>query len=130
CAQPFRQLRRALARDPKVSLRALVAIVFRLDEPVTLEPLQCRVHLADVQRPHLARSVLELLAKLQPVLRPVTQQRQQGVADAHRPKSPGSILSIVPGDLRSRKAPRPEGQVRVSAATPSTRASSCGLRMA
>ena len=60
-----------------------VAVVVGVDEAVALEPLQGRVDLPDVERPHLAGAVLELLAELQPVLRSLAQQGQEGVADAH-----------------------------------------------
>ncbi len=59
------------------------AVVVGVDEPVALEPLEGRVDLPDVERPHLAGAVLELLSELQPVLRPLAQQREQRVADAH-----------------------------------------------
>src|SRR5439155_19630630 len=61
--------------------------------------LQGRVDLSDVEGPHLARPSLELLSELQAVLRPLAQQRQQGMSDAHshHPLSliPSSILSIL-----------------------------------
>ncbi len=41
------------------------AVVVHVDEAVALEPLQGRIDLPDVERPHLARAVLELLAQLQ-----------------------------------------------------------------
>ena len=56
---------------------------FGLDQPVALQPLQGRIDLAHVQRPHLACPGLELLPKLQAVLRPLAQQSEQGVPDAH-----------------------------------------------
>ena len=56
------QLRRAGGGDPEALLRAVVAVAVGLDQPVALQPLQRRVHLADVQRPHLAGPRLELLA--------------------------------------------------------------------
>ena len=59
------------------------AVVVGVDEPVALEPLQGRVDLPDVERPHLAGAVLELLAELQPVLRSLAEQGEEGVADAH-----------------------------------------------
>ena len=60
------------------------AVVVGVDESVALEPLEGRVDLPDVERPHLAGSVLELLAELQPVLRSLAEQGEEGVADAHR----------------------------------------------
>ena len=66
-----------------MALRTLLVDVIGLDELVPLEPLQRRVHLADVERPDLAGPGLELLAELQPVLRSLAQQRQQCVSNAH-----------------------------------------------
>ena len=57
--------------------------VVGLDEAVPLEALQGRVHLPDVERPHLAGAGLELLPQLQPVLGTLAEQGQQGVPDAH-----------------------------------------------
>ena len=57
--------------------------VLGLDEPVPLEALEGRVHLPDVERPHLAGPGLELLSQLQPVLGTFAEKRQQGVADTH-----------------------------------------------
>ena len=59
------------------------AVVVGVDEAVALEPLEGRVDLPDVERPHLAGAVLELLAELQPVLRSFAEQGEEGVADAH-----------------------------------------------
>ena len=106
-AQPRRQLLLALGRDAKPALRALVAVVVGLDESVALEPLQRRVHLADVQRPHLAGSVLELLPELQPVLGALAQQRQQGVPDTHRLIPQSSIPGILTWIGRVRKMHAP-----------------------
>ena len=68
-AQPGGQLGRPVLGDPEALLRPLVRVVVGLDQPVALQPLQGLVHLAHVQRPHLAGPRLELLAQLQPVLR-------------------------------------------------------------
>ena len=68
--------------------------VVGLDQPVALEALQRRVHLADVERPHLAGAGLELLAQLQAVLRSLAQQGQQRVADAHRTFELSIILGM------------------------------------
>src|SRR5581483_4723793 len=40
---------------------------------------------------------LELLAQLKPILRPLAEQGEQRVTDAHRVSSPSSILGIVLG---------------------------------
>ena len=71
------------AGDAKSLLGAVVPGVVGLDESVTLEALERRVHLAHVQRPHLAGARLELLPQLEPVLRSLAEQRQQRVPDAH-----------------------------------------------
>ena len=57
--------------------------VVGLDQPVTLEPLQGRVHLPDVQRPHLAGAGLELLASWKPYFGTSREQGQQRMADHH-----------------------------------------------
>ena len=64
-------------------LGALVGGVVGLDQPVALEALERRVHLPDVERPHLAGAGFELLAQLQAVLGALAEQGQQGVTDAH-----------------------------------------------
>ena len=81
--------------DPEALLRAVVAGVVGLDQPVALQPLQRRVHLADVQRPDLAGPRLELLAQLKPVLGPLAEQRQQGVTDAHDLSPVSTMLSSI-----------------------------------
>ncbi len=48
-------------------------------------PLQGRVDLAHVERPHLPRARLELLPQLETVLRPLAEQGEQRVPDAHSP---------------------------------------------
>ena len=73
----------AVGGDPEALLRAVIPVIVRLDQAVTLEPLQRRVDLADVERPDLTGPRLELLAQLQPVLGPLAEQRQQRVPDAH-----------------------------------------------
>ena len=82
-AQPVGQLLGAGGGDPVSLLRALALAVVGLDEPVALEALQRRVDLADVQRPDLARPRLELVLQPQAVLRPLAEQGQEGVGDAH-----------------------------------------------
>src|SRR6185369_12177114 len=69
--------------DAEALLRTGFAVIVGLDEPVALQPLQGRVHLADVERPDLARPRLELRPQLKTVLGAFAQQRQQRVADAH-----------------------------------------------
>ena len=95
CAQPRVELVDARCGDAEALLRALLGGVVGLDEAVALEPLQRRVHLAGVQRPHLAGAGLELLAELQPVLRTLAEQGQQRVTDAHRSIILSIILSIL-----------------------------------
>jgi len=96
--QPRGQLGQALAGDPEGLLRAVLRLVVGLDQPVPLQPLQRRVHLADVERPDFAGARLEFLAELQPVLRPLAEQRQQRMPDAHVgipfSSMPGIILGI------------------------------------
>ncbi len=82
-AEPLGELDRTVLGDVEALLRALLGGVFGLDEPVALEPLQRRVHLPDVERPHLAGAGLELLAQLQAVLRTLAEQGKNGVADTH-----------------------------------------------
>ncbi len=70
--------------DVEALLRTLLsAAVVGLDQAVTLETLQGRIDLPDVERPDLAGPGLEFLPQLEPVLRPFAQEGQQGVADAH-----------------------------------------------
>ena len=73
------------------------AVVVGVDEPVALEPLQGRVHLPDVERPHLAGAVLELLAELQPVLRALAAAGRggRGGRSSTGRGSVSSILSII-----------------------------------
>ncbi len=94
-AQPVGQLILACGRDPVALVLAVLAGAVGLDEPVTLKPLQGRVHLADVERPDLAGPGLELLAQLEAVLRALAEQRQQRVRDAHRVPRFSIILGIV-----------------------------------
>ena len=86
-AQPVGQLAGRRRSDPVPLLRALALAVVGLDEPVPLEALQRRVDLPDVQRPDLARPRLELVLQPQAVLRPLAQQGEEGVGDAHEPLS-------------------------------------------
>src|SRR5262245_40408793 len=72
-AQPVAELTRPFASDPVALLRALAFAVVGLDESVTFEALQRRVHLADVQRPHLAGARLEFVLQPETVLWPVAQ---------------------------------------------------------
>ena len=79
-------------------LGTLVGRVLGLDQPVPLKALEGRVHLPDVERPHLAGAGLELLPQLQAVLGTLAEQGQQGVTDAHVLSLRCSILSILPID--------------------------------
>ena len=96
CAEPGLELLGPRRGQREGALRA-GAVVVGVDEAVALEPLQGRVDLPDVERPHLAGAVLELLAELQPVLRSLAEQGQEGVADAHR-RSP--FISSIPSIIR------------------------------
>src|SRR6185437_1241598 len=94
-AQPPGQLGRAGRGNPETLLRAVLAVVIRLDQSVALPPLQGRVDLAHVQRPDLPGPRLELLTQLKPLLRTVAEQREQRVPDAHAFTITSSILGIV-----------------------------------
>ncbi len=63
-AEPSVELCGAGIGDPERLLRASVGGVVGFRQSVTLEPLQGRVHLADVEWPDLPRTSLELLAEL------------------------------------------------------------------
>jgi rod shape-determining protein MreB len=97
-AEPSGQLDRACLGETESLLRSFgwrstgICRV-RLDQAVPLQPLQRGVDLAHVQRPHLTGPGLELLAKLQPVLRALAQQREQGVPDTH-PASRSRLASL------------------------------------
>ena len=93
--QPLGQLVGALCGDPECLLRAVIGVALGLDEPVALEALQGRVHLADVQRPHLAGPLLELLTQLEAIFRSLGEQRQDRVTDAHEPAFRSSITSML-----------------------------------
>src|SRR4029079_1829110 len=82
--QPFLELGAPRGRDPKVLLRTGGVAPVGLDERISLEPLEGRIYLADVERPDVAVSGFELVAELEPVLRPLAQQGEQGVTHAHR----------------------------------------------
>ena len=88
------QLLGAGGRDPVPLPRPLALAVVGLDEPVPLEALQRRVDLPDVQRPDLARPRLELVLQPQAVLRPLAEQGEEGVRDAHEAISSANILSM------------------------------------
>ena len=91
----LRQLLGTRRGDPEALLRAVLAVTVGLDQPVPLEALQRGVDLAHVQRPDLTGPRLELLPQLQPVLGPLTEQREQGMPDAHVITLSSSILGIV-----------------------------------
>src|SRR4029079_6496967 len=92
-AQPLGQLTLAGGRDPIPLLRSL-ALSGGFDEPVPLEPLERRVDLPDVQRPHIARSRLEFALQPQSVLRPLSQQSKECMGNAHEEDAVVDILSI------------------------------------
>ena len=94
-AKPVGQLAVAGGRDPVALLRPLALAVVGLDEPVPLEALQRRVDLPDVERPDLARPGLELVLQPQAVLRPLAQQGEEGVRDAHEWLSDGNHTEYV-----------------------------------
>jgi hypothetical protein len=73
-AQPLSQLGRTFLGDVEALLWSLVnGGVIRLDEAVALEPLKGRIHLSDVQRPHLTGPGLEFLTQLQSILGPFAE---------------------------------------------------------
>ena len=84
-AKPAVQLGTPGRGDRKSLLRPCLALVAGLHQPVALKALQGDVHLPHIQRPHLAGPLLELLLQTQAVLRPLAEQGQQGMPDAHRP---------------------------------------------
>src|SRR5208283_1337324 len=93
----------------------------------SLQPLQRRVDLADVERPHLAGTGFELLAQLEPVLGPLAEQGEQGMPDTHRCSFFGimrrTILSIITGRGGARSTFLGELCPRICAAVPVTWAS-------
>ena len=93
-AQPVGQLAVTGGRDPVALLRSLAFAVVGLDEPVPLEALERRVHLADVERPDLARPRLELVLQPQAVLRPLAEQGKERMGDAHGRFRSIAILSM------------------------------------
>ena len=60
--QPSRELFLTEFGDAVVLLTLVFFDVVRMGQPVAFEPLERRVDLADVERPHLAGARLELLA--------------------------------------------------------------------
>ena len=96
CAKPALQLRTAGLGDHKPLLRSRPTLVAGLHEPIALKALQSYIHLPHIQRPHFAGPLLELLLQTQAVLRPLAQQGQQRVPDAHRPSQTLCItISII-----------------------------------
>ena len=93
-AQPQAQLVLAGIGDAEVLLGPRLAVLVRGDQAVALEALQGRVHLPDVEGPHVAGLGLELVAQLQAVLRALAQQGKQRVSDTHGLES-SIILSIL-----------------------------------
>ena len=77
------QLRSASLGEAVAILGAVLGGVVGLDQLVSLEPLQGRVHLPGVQRPDLAGASLELLSELEAVLRTLAEQGQQRMSDHH-----------------------------------------------
>ena len=94
-AKPLGQRTLAGGRDPVALPRSLAFPVVGLDEPVAFEALQRRVDLPDVERPDLARPRLEFVLEPQAVLRPVREQRKEGVRDAHEPLALNNIRSTI-----------------------------------
>jgi len=62
---------------------AFLPAVVGLDQLVSLEALERRVDLPDVEGPQLAGALLELLAELEAVFGPLAQECEQRVADTH-----------------------------------------------
>ena len=99
CAQPPGQLLHALGRDPEALMALVVAGPLAGDKAVALETLEGRVHLPDVERPDVAGARLELLAELEAVLRPLAQEGEKCVPDAHEVDFRPNILSILLSSL-------------------------------
>jgi hypothetical protein len=134
-AKPARQLVGARGGDPVALLRPL-AVPVALDEPVTLEPLQRRIDLADVERPDLARPRLELVLQAQAVLRLLAEQGKKRMGNAHVGLLKASILSMytkyncraqVPTRFRVRDRPAPANS---RSAAPAAPAAAAGARAA
>jgi len=94
-AQPLSELLLSLWSYPKALLPVVLVRVVGLHQAVSFEALERGVHLADVERPHVTRLLLELLAELKAVLRALCQKRQKGVPDAHRVPEFRIILGIL-----------------------------------
>jgi len=103
CAQhvPFR---RAVGRDPKAALGPH-RVVVGLDEPSAPAVGSVVYTCPDVQRPHLARSVLELLTKLRPYFGPSSTRRK--ACRTLTTQLTSSILRIICGDSDCRKREMP-----------------------
>ena len=110
-AQPAGELFGAGGGDPVALLRPL-AVRVGLDEPVALEALQRRVDLPDVQRPDLARPRLELALQPQAVLRPLAEQGEERVGDAHERLGERNIPSMYT------RYSSPTARARVSRSAP------------
>ena len=89
------QLAVACRGDPISLPRPLAFPVAGLDESVPLEALESRVDLPDVERPDLARPSLELALQPQAVLRPLAEQGEKGMRNAHGLLSSVVILSTI-----------------------------------
>ena len=108
-AKPAVQLGTPGRGDRKPLLRPRLALVVGLHQPVALEALQGDVHLPHIQRPHLAGPLLELLLQPQAVLRPLAEQGQQGMPDAHRPSQTLIITISILVILRTTSRRSPAG---------------------
>jgi hypothetical protein len=95
-AEPLGQLPGPGGRDPELLPRSLAFSVVGLDETVSFETLEGRVHLTDVEWPDLARPRLELALQSQAVLRSLAQQRKEGVGNAQGRLLPVTILGSIP----------------------------------
>ncbi len=81
--QPGVELGSAGVSEAVAVLPAALRGVVGLDELVSLEALEGRVHLAGVQWPHLAGAGLEFLSELKAVLWTLAEQGQQRMSDHH-----------------------------------------------
>jgi len=82
-AQPLVNLRLP-GLGNREELTPLIIYPSRLDQTVTLKPLQRRVHLSDVQWPVTTSAFLERRVQLIAATRPLTQQAENAQLDGRR----------------------------------------------
>ena len=117
-AKPACQLSAASLGDRKPLLRSRPVLAVRLDEAGALQALQGDVNLPHIQRPHLAGPLLELLLQPQAVLRPLAQQGQQRMPDAHRVSQSLIITVSILVILRATSLAGPAKNLRTAAGRP------------